>query len=121
MGTGLGELDKDILLKGNKVYCPELCVFVPRQVNLLLVSCNNSRGAYPLGVSYNKKAAKFVAQLRCNGRVEYLGLFPSPEAAFAAYKVAKEAEIKRVVNLHIDSLDSRVSTALMGYNVDIND
>lgn len=31
-------LDKDILLKGNKVYSPETCAFVPAKINSLLIS-----------------------------------------------------------------------------------
>ena len=29
------ELDKDILIKGNKVYSPETCVFTPKAINIL--------------------------------------------------------------------------------------
>ncbi len=32
------ELDKDILLKGNKVYCSNLCCFVPAEINTLFRS-----------------------------------------------------------------------------------
>lgn len=45
------ELDKDILVPGNKVYSPDTCRYVPHYINSLLLSSNSRRGEYPLGVS----------------------------------------------------------------------
>jgi len=120
-GYGTGDLDKDILLKGNKVYCPELCVFVPHAVNTLLTKSDAARGEWPIGVCWHKKAEKFAAKLNINGKRKYLGYFNTSEAAFAAYKPAKEAEIKRVAALHKDYMDPRVYDALMSYTVEAND
>ena len=47
------ELDKDILVKGNKVYSPETCCFVPSEVNLLFSKTGKLRGSLPIGVSAN--------------------------------------------------------------------
>ena len=49
------QLDKDLLIYQNKIYSPETCVFVDRKINQFLVKSNNSRGKYPLGVSYRNK------------------------------------------------------------------
>jgi hypothetical protein len=43
-------LDKDILVKDNKIYSPETCCFVPQEINLLLTKNNINRGKYPIGV-----------------------------------------------------------------------
>ncbi|MNQ56357.1 hypothetical protein D3C85_704780 [compost metagenome] len=48
------DLDKDILIEGNKVYSPESCCFVPSYINTLLVTSKAIRGNYPLGVSLLK-------------------------------------------------------------------
>lgn len=37
-------LDKDLIIKGNKVYSPETCSFVPRFVNTLLLDSGKARG-----------------------------------------------------------------------------
>ena len=34
-------LDKDILIKGNKLYSPNTCCFVPKRLNILFVNTNN--------------------------------------------------------------------------------
>jgi len=121
VGYGTGALDKDILLKGNKVYCPELCVFVHSAVNNLLVKRNADRGEWPIGVCQDKENGRFKAYLRINGKTNYLGLFNTSEAAFTAYKQAKEAEASRVAALYRHVLDPRVVDALMSYTVEIDD
>ena len=115
------QLDKDILQKGNKLYSKDTCCFVPLEVNLLLTKSGNSRGEWPVGVCFNKRDGKFVAQLRINGKIKHLGYFTTPEEAFQAYKLAKEANIKVVAQKWKHLLDERVFQALMVYEVSIDD
>ena len=42
------ELDKDLLSGECKVYSPETCVFVPRNVNMFMIESLSSRGECPL-------------------------------------------------------------------------
>ncbi len=116
------ELDKDILVKGNKLYSKDTCCFVPLEVNSLLVKGNKLRGEWPIGVSFHKRDCKFKAQIRANGKERHhLGYFNTPEEAFQAYKVAKEAHIKAVAEKWKDQLDERVYQALLNYTVEITD
>ena len=115
------ELDKDILVRGNRVYSPEACSLVPRAVNALLNSHGNSRGKYPQGVNYHKHTGKFVVQLSVDGKQKHLGLFATPEDAFAAYKVAKEAQIKVVALRHKDVLKPAVFESLMKWEINVDD
>ena len=39
-------LDKDILIKGNKTYSPEACVFVPITINSLFTKINKLENSY---------------------------------------------------------------------------
>ena len=113
-------LDKDILVKGNKVYSPETCCFVPQEINVLFTKREVARGDYPIGVSRKNKGGGYQVQLS-QFRDKYLGTYATPEEAFLAYKQAKEAHIKEVANKWKDQIDNRVYDALMKYQVEITD
>lgn len=127
--TGFGkegwQLDKDILIKGNKIYSEDTCCFVPAEINRLFIKCDRSRGAargdLPIGVNYHKASRKFVAQVNRFKKVIYLGCFNTPDEAFNAYKQAKEDYIKEVAEKWKDQIDPRVYEALMKYRVEITD
>ena len=53
-------IDKDILYKGNKIYCPEKCIFVPFSINSLFTKRQNRRGDYPIGVCKNNEGQSAV-------------------------------------------------------------
>ena len=109
------ELDKDILVKGNKIYSEDTCCFVPKEINLLLVKHDKGRGDYLLGVDYHKNRKQFRA--RCSDK--HLGWFNTEIEAFNAYKQAKEDYIKEVAEKWKDQIDPRVYEALMSYEVEI--
>ena len=113
-------LDKDILKKGNKIYSPDTCVFVPNSINVLFVKSNKIRGEYPIGVS--KHGNKLRATLnKCDGKQIYLGTYDTVEEAFFAYKKAKEAYIKEVAEKYKGKIDPRAYEAMMKYEVEITD
>lgn len=89
-------LDKDILVKGNKIYSPETCAFVPQEINMLFTKRDSKRGEYPIGVSKIKK--RYASKIRKNGILTNMGTFNTPEEAFQAYKTAKESHIKEVAD-----------------------
>ena len=114
-------LDKDIIAKGNKTYSPSTCCFVPSEINSMFTNSNSRRGAYPVGVSYWK--GKYKASVTHGDGRTYLGLFNTPEEAFAAYKVAKETYIKEVAEKHYreGKITERVYIALIIFKVEITD
>lgn len=117
-------LDKDILKKWNKKYCPEYCCFLPQALNNLLLRADAARGDCPIGVSCRESDGKYTAACGGGGtmgRDTFIGAFNTPEAAFAAYKVAKEKRIKEVANKWRDKIDIRAYNALMSYEVLITD
>jgi hypothetical protein len=114
------ELDKDLLIKNNKLYSEHTCIFIPGTLNLLLTKRNCARGIYPIGV--NIKGSRFQAYCNTNTKASnYLGLFDTPELAFQAYKTFKEAYIKEQAELYKDSIDPRAYLALLNYEVSIDD
>ena len=116
------ELDKDLLIKGNKVYSEDSCVFIPTEINSLLVKRENMRGKNLIGVYWCNTKKAFVAQVSRNkGMQEHLGLFKTEIEAFNAYKKAKEAFIKEQADKWKDKIDDRAYNALMTYQVEITD
>lgn len=114
------QLDKDLIVKGNKVYSPSTCVFLPRSVNMLLTKANKLRGDLPIGVK-RFRHSQFSARMKLDGVDTRLGIFPSIDAAFQAYKKAKEANAKRIAEMHKEELDPRAYHALVSYNVEVSD
>lgn len=113
------ELDKDILVKGNKVYSPETCCFLPHEVNSLIIKCDRKRGTYPLGVS--RVRDKFLANFTKNMKRTNIGTFDTVGEAFQAYKTEKEKYIKEVADKWKDKIDPRVYQALIIYKIEIID
>ncbi len=115
-------LDKDLLIKGNKVYSEYFCIFIPQKINSLLVKRKALRGEYLIGVYCANKGKVFVAQVNKNkGKPEHLGYFNTELEAYNAYKQAKEAFVKEQANEWKDKIDIRAYNALMNYEVNIND
>ena len=114
-------LDKDILVKGNKIYSPETCCFVPPEINGLFVNRKNGRGVHPIGVSKHKKQNKFQTRLFKNGEEITLGYFNTPEEAFQAYKIAKEDYIKEVADKWKPYITPQTHQAMYNYQVEITD
>lgn len=118
-------LDKDLLIKGNKLYSEDTCVFIPLRVNSLLVKGDSIRGKYPIGVRKQTKDKRFKSYCKDGtegtNKQTQLGSFDTVEEAFQAYKTFKEAIIKRVAEKYKDQLDPRAYQALMNYQVEITD
>ena len=115
-------LDKDLLIKGNKVYSESTCVFIPKEINLLLVRHTPSRGKHPIGVYWSKTAKAFIARVNKNkGVSEWLGCFTTELEAYNAYKQAKESFVKEQAEKWKGKIDDRAYNALMNYQVEIDD
>lgn len=105
------QLDKDILVPGNRVYGPGTCVFVSPELNKLLNGYSAARGEWPIGVCLHKGTGKFQAMC-CNPfnrKNEHLGLFTTPDAANDAWRVRKHEHACTYAELQSDP---RVATAL---------
>ena len=115
------QLDKDILIKGNRLYSETTCTLVPRDVNMLLIKRDKARGKYPIGVTYCKNTKRYKAQFSKFNVITHLGFYDDIEGAFLAYKKAKEEHIKEVANKYKDVIEDKVYEILMRYEVDIDD
>lgn len=115
------DLDKDILFKGNTVYSPETCCFVPHCINTLFLNCKKCRGDCPLGVHFDKDKGKYRAEMAFMGKSVKLGTFETAEDAFARYKEYKEDFIKDMAELHKNELPDKVYQAMLNWTVEIGD
>lgn len=106
------ELDKDLLIQGNKKYSQETCLFIDRSINVLFISSSATRGKYMLGVSFHKREGKFRSTCSDgNGGSVYLGDFTSEELAHNAYKKYKYNLIKELASKQ----DEPVKSAMLNY------
>lgn len=112
------ELDKDLLIPGNKIYAPDRCVFVPRQLNNLLLDSGAARGQYKQGVSFYKPRNKLVAHIKINGKKKHLGYYDNELEAYHAYKEAKEQYVKRMALEWRDDIAANVYEALMNWQLE---
>lgn len=116
---GRWDIDKDILKKGNKIYSPETCTLVPKEINGLFVKSKKRRGLYPVGVRKNGNG--FAAVVNKHGENFYLGTFPTPEEAFEVYKKAKEEWIKIMADKWRGQITEPCYEAMYRYEVEITD
>lgn len=119
------QLDKDLLIKGNKIYSPESCVFLPEGINKALQTKSRVRGELPIGLSYAKKKKQNIVVAFVCKEPEYTvrAYLPSSmiEEGFYIYKKAREKYIKHLADIYRDMLDPRAYEALMGYEVSMDD
>tara|TARA_R110000850_G_scaffold264890_1_gene394180 strand:- start:22 stop:609 length:588 start_codon:yes stop_codon:yes gene_type:complete len=116
-------LDKDILIKDNKIYCPEYCRFIPHNINLLFTNrlgkCRNT--SLPLGVSERKgKIVKYTAW--CNngkGKTLNLGTYDTPDEASKIYCTFKKGLAYKVAIVHLreGNIDELTYNAIVSWEI----
>jgi hypothetical protein len=112
------QLDKDILIKGNKIYSSETCCFVPKEINEIFKKSNFNKLCVK-GVQKTKWG--YIARCASQGVRVHLGTFDTPEEAFQAYKTAKEKHIKSVADKWKSLISDNVYQAMYNYEVEITD
>lgn len=98
-------LDKDLLVQGNKLYSPDTCVFVSREVNNFLIDRSSNREMLK-GVTRTRTGV-YIAQ--CCG--DYLGSFPTAEEAHTVYTQTKN---QRGVELALKQKCQKIKSVLLG-------
>ena len=110
------QLDKDLLVTGNKLYSETTCVFLPSVINMAIVKPAKVK-ELPVGVTLSSDKKKFVARIRRCGNSEVLGRFTDLESAKEVYKHAKISYITELANKYKGLIDDRAYEALINYKV----
>lgn len=117
-------VDKDIIVKGNKIYAPDKCCLVPNRINNLIKPNKKRRGECVIGV-FKKPNGKFVAQC-WDGLLQkniFLGNYENEMDGFIAYKKYKEQLIKETAEIEYKNgvITQACRDALFNYEVEITD
>lgn len=117
------DIDKDILIKGNKLYSPETCLLVPHNINSLFTKSNKTRGKYPIGVVKHGKKYQANCQNMLDNKRKYLGTYDNPQSAFRVYKRYKENLIKQIAKQEYDkgNITDKCYNSMLNYQVEITD
>lgn len=106
-------LDKDFLGRGDKLYSPNTCAYIPKTLNNFINDRINHRGNFMLGVSTSCSKPN-PYQARCSNpftrRVDYLGVFPTEMDAHLAWLNKKRAHATVLAK---GQTDPRIAEALI--------
>jgi len=112
------DLDKDLIVLGNKIYGPDYCSFVPHQINTLLTGHGLARGSWPQGVCYSKRYKSYRAKVnKGEGKSFHIGSYSNPEDAFKPYAEEKEKFVKQRAEEYKNVIHPKVYENLMLYKV----
>lgn len=98
------QLDKDIIDYGNRVYSPEKCLFVTREINMLITNDIPKSGTGVQGVHFDKD--KYRSRIIIDGRKINLGRFNSISEAYNKYLTFKSDKILEIANKQKEPLKS---------------
>lgn len=104
------QLDKDLLIKGNKVYSPDTCLFVDKYVNTFLTEKKSKVSDYPTGASYHKRSKLFQSVISIKGKTTTVGVYKTAEEAGKKYLQVK---YQLALELAAQQTDARVAQALI--------
>ena len=109
------DLDKDLTLPGNKVYSPEACTLVPKEINYVTIDQANRRGDCPRWVSSH--GDKYVSYINISKKRKHLGVYETPDEAFDAYKKEKSRYLRELAERHKDVLCAKVYKNLIEWEI----
>jgi len=104
------QIDKDILVQGNKEYGPDTCCFVPARVNSLVIKSN------PEGKATDRFGTTYFS-IRGSDGVRINKGFKDRAEGKLWYKTERERIIKEVADQYKNVLDDRVYEALYLWQV----
>lgn len=103
-------LDKDIIVRGNKMYSPYTCCFLPPEINTFFEKSNNA-----VGYGMNRSKTKYVSFIRSKGKKLHLGTFDTKEEAQMAYITKKKELLEELIKEYSSCLSEEIIFYLKKY------
>ena len=107
-------LDKDILIKGNKLYSEDTCCFVPTEINSMIAGLS-SKGDKVTGIYQNCKNGNWYLNTDYQNGHKKRGVFSDLKEAELEYLKLKTENIKSVAEKWKSQIDIRVYNALINW------
>lgn len=108
------DLDKDILVKGNKVYSPDTCIFAPHSINTYFENLT----AKP---KYIESLDKWKPSIYLEGKTVPLGYFDTEDEAKLEYIKHKEASILAKADLYKAGIPRALYKAMANWKIELSD
>jgi|SRR5690554_1789839 len=105
------ELDKDLLVPYSKIYSPQTCSFVPKQINVLFTGKKNN--GLPIGMW--RHGNKYQVSVSNEGKETHFGTYSTIEEAEIVYKREKKKVLIEVVNKYKNDLNPQVYHNLLNW------
>lgn len=106
----LYQVDKDILITGNKQYSPDKCLMVPAWVNTFIGEKRKGIDL-PVGVTWSKNRNKYLAQITNGMKYRSLGYYDDPEEAGKVW-FDNKLNYLNIMKDELDRIDSRLFSCL---------
>lgn len=109
------ELDKDLFSKGEKIYSPDTCCFLPKKINIAITCKCTKSSMLPTGISIYYSGG-YIATVQ-NGSRRVSKTFRNLDDACEFYVSTKERYIREMAGFYKEYLPERIYNALMEYKV----
>lgn len=116
-------LDKDLLVKGNKVYSPKNCCFIPEEINASITTRSSSKNASKVvGIFKHKTTKRYrvFSNVVGQGR-KHVGYYETLKEAFEVYKRIRELHNKALAEKWKGKIDDKVYVALLNRKIELSD
>lgn len=97
------QVDKDLTILGNRIYCPDACCFIPQRINCIIGAKSYSNKPLPTGVSFHKRDKIYNAKCWDGERLIHLGDFTCVEEACKIYVDFKTTLVRKIAHQYYTS------------------
>lgn len=107
------DLDKDILVKGNKIYSPKTCIYAPHSINTFYENMIRKPTLLPSG--------RYQMQMQVGGKRVTIGTFDTEEEAKLEFIKHKEAALIAKADLYKDKIPAKLYDSMVNFKLELSD